>query len=295
MSKKPSIMGIAAHCDDIEFLFGGTLLKYHDKFDYEIIYIQSTNNMSGSWAQVNGNPPLPEGDYKRRKTEPFPGRVSFQVPYFIEMPQRKKESQDSARDFFDTDAIFLDYPQRHYTDEDLNVIDLVYGSPRPDCVPEGMPSIVTAHDHKEEVAKLAGMILEKDPEVIITHAPVDYTEEHTSTSHLVRKAFEMAKKEGYDGSLIFAMAVTAGRYGKFFDNFDVFVDITSFEEKKRCSIGYHRTQVPFAERLDLEDLPRGEKCGVKAAELFYTFEISATREGVLTEELRKNYAQCAAR
>ena len=43
-----SLMVIGAHCDDIEFNFGATMLKYHEKFGYDIVYVQSTNNMSGS-------------------------------------------------------------------------------------------------------------------------------------------------------------------------------------------------------------------------------------------------------
>lgn len=290
MKAKHSVMGVAAHCDDVEFLFGGILLKYHDVFDYEVVYVQSTNNMSGEWTVTNGFPPLPEGDYKRELCpRPNAAYHVYHVPYFIEMPQRKKESQTVAEKFFGTDAVFLDYPQRHYFDKDLRKIELCYGAPRPDCVPENMPSIMTAHDHPEEVEKVASLILEKNPEVIITHAPVDYTEEHTATSHLMRKAFLAAKKRGYDGSLIFAPPLTPRTYGELFERFDVFVDISGFEEKKRFMIGHHNTQVPYPERLDLEDLPRGAKCGVKAAELFYNFEISSSREGTLTDELRNNY------
>ncbi len=283
-------MGVAAHCDDVEFLFGGTLLKYHEKSDYRVIYVESTNNMSGSWALKDDKPELPPGDFKREKKEYFPGRFCWQVPWFIEMPRRKEEAALAAACYGAT-PVFLDYPQRHYWNEDLVRIDLEYGAPRPACVPEHMPTIVTAHDHPEEVARVTKFILEEDPEVIITHAPVDYTEEHTATSHLMRKAFLAARKQGYDGSLIFAQGVTAGLYGSFFDQFDTFIDITGFEKKKREVLGKHACQVPFPEKLDIEDIPRGKRCGVGAAELYYVFELSGTRQGLLTEELKKNYRQ----
>lgn len=293
---RPSIMGVAAHCDDIEFLFAGTLLKYHENFSYRICYVESTNNMAGGWAiNSEGKPELPLGDYKKEKTEVFPGRFSWQVPWFIEMPQRKKEAADAAA-CFGTEPIFLDYPQRHYWDADLKKVELVYGEPRPECVPEDVPTILTAHDSAAEVAKTAELILKENPEVIITHAPVDYTEEHTATSHLIRKAFLSAKMNGYDGSLIFAHAVTAGKYGSFFDQFDTFVDISGFETKKREVLGKHACQVPYPERLDIEDIPRGKRCGVHAAELFYVFELSQTRDGAFTEELKRNYrAVCTDR
>ena len=284
-----TVMGVGAHCDDIEFLFGGTLVKYREKYDYHVCYVESTNNMAGQWA-INsaGKPELPPGNYNRVKKEPFPGRFCWEVPWFIEMPQRKKEAADAAA-CYGTTPIFLDYPQRHYWDEKLKKIDLVYGAPRPTCIPENAPTIVTAHDSPAEVAKTAQLILKEDPEVIITHAPVDYTEEHTATSHLIRKAFLAAKKQGYDGSLIFAHPVTSGWYGNFFDQFDTFIDITGFELKKLEVLGKHACQVPYPEYLDIEDIPRGKRCGVGAAELFYVFEMSETRDGYLTQELKNNF------
>lgn len=253
---QPSVMGVAAHCDDIEFLFGGTLLKYHKKYHYLVCYVQSTNNMAGSWAvNSDGKPELPSGDYKKEKKEVSPGRFSWEIPWFIEMPQRKKEAADAAA-CFGTEPIFLNYPQRHYWDVNLNRIDLAYDSSRPSCVVKGMPPIVTAHDFPAEVQKTADLILREDPEVIITHALVDYTEEHTATSHLIRKSFLAAKKRGYDGSLIFAHPVTSGLYGSFFDQFDTFIDITGFEREKREVLGKHASQIPYPERLYLIQVRR---------------------------------------
>ena len=78
---QPSVMGVAAHCDDIEFLFAGTLLKYHEKYNYRVCYVESTNNMAGCWAvNAAGQPELPPGDYKKVKKEVFPGRFCWDVP-----------------------------------------------------------------------------------------------------------------------------------------------------------------------------------------------------------------------
>ena len=258
-------MAVAAHCDDIEFLMGGTLLKYHREFGYEIVYVQSTNNMSGEWSQaLEGErakitPQIPSYIQPVKSSENNGIRKNI-VPWYYEMAQRKREAEASAMKYFGTHPIHLDYPQRHYKDGNLNTIELHYGAPRPDCVPENFTSILTAHENKDAVERVVRLILEKDPEVIITHAPVDYTEEHTCTCHLLRKAFLEAKKRGYDGSLIFAQSVTSGSYGRFFDCWDVFTDITGFSELKREGIGMHACQVPYPERLDLEDSQRGVRC-----------------------------------
>ena len=130
-------MLIAAHADDIEFNLGGTALKYHERFGYEIVYVQSTNNMSGNWNQH-----LEEG--KRRNTVPeavlpvikrtedldTKTRTTF-VPWYVIMPQRKKECEQAAREFFGTEPIHLNHPQRHYTNVKLEQVELRYGAPRP--------------------------------------------------------------------------------------------------------------------------------------------------------------------
>ena len=95
----------------------------------------------------------------------------------------------------------------------------------------------------------------------------------------------------YAHILIFAHPVTSGWFGKFFDQFDTFVDITGFEKRKREILGKHACQVPYPERLDIEDIPRGKRCGVDAAELFYVYELSETRDGILTRELKKNFKE----
>lgn len=300
-----TLMAVAAHCDDIELIAGGTLLKYHQKFNYEIVYVQSTNNMSGGWSvalegeRARTAPQLPEWVSPISSSEfnsYLDGRggkfCNHTIPWYYEMMERKREADAAAIKFFGTHPIHLDYPQRHYIDRNLNKIEICYGAPRPDCVPENFPTILTAHENEEAILRVTRLILETNPEVIVTHSPIDYTEEHTSTTHLIRKAFLAAKKHGYDGSLIFANPPTSGSYGNFFDHWDTFVEITGFSELKREAIGMHACQIPYPDRLDLEDVLRGQVCGVGEAETFFVFDISQTRKGDLTEELRQNNQYC---
>jgi LmbE family N-acetylglucosaminyl deacetylase len=297
--KKNKLMVIAAHCDDVEFNFGSTMLKYHEQFGYEIIYVQSTNNMSGGWAEaVEGEraataPKVPAWvtDIQSHAS----GRcISHQVPWYIEMAQRKLEAANAARKFFHTEPIHLDYAQRHYWDRKLNKIDLRYGSPLPDCLDPEIPTIMTACDDRKAINRVADLILEKDPEVILTHAAVDYTFEHTGTTLLVKKAFTKAQEKGYDGSLLCALAPVSIELGKFFDRWDSFVETTGYLAKKREAIGMHACQVPYPDVLDLMDAVRGKICGFGEIEPYTVVELSETRRGPLTEELIKNHNFCNA-
>ena len=73
-------MAIRAHADDIKFNAASTLLKYYEK-GYEVIYVQSTNNMSGTWSHL-----LPDGTKEVRI-----------VAWSELMPQRKLECEKAAK------------------------------------------------------------------------------------------------------------------------------------------------------------------------------------------------------
>lgn len=297
---KPSkLMSIAAHCDDIELNFGATMLKYHEAFGYDIVYVLSTNNMSGQWTEATegeyaGQPKLPDWiTEKQTVASPAHGRLIHQVPWYHEMPQRKREAEAAARDCFDTVPIHLDYAQRHYTDRTLNTVDLRYGAPAPDCYDPAIPTIMTACDDPEQIRRVATLMLEKDPEVIFTHAAVDYTFEHTGTTLLVKKAFYQAKAAGYDGSLLCAANPGKNAMGRFYDRWDSFVDTTGYFEKKKVAIGKHACQMPYPDTLMLFDVHAGKICGTcQTAEPFVVVSLSETRDGPLTRELKQNHRYC---
>lgn len=116
--KKRTVMAVGAHADDIELEVGGTLLKYRDA-GYDIIYVMSTNNFSGTWAQL-------KGDGTIRVDNP---------PYHVIMPQRKKEVA-AAAGVLRAKVVHLDHPQRHYTRDDGPWRRFVLGrSCRKGCLP----------------------------------------------------------------------------------------------------------------------------------------------------------------
>ncbi|MFA7158426.1 MAG: PIG-L family deacetylase [Kiritimatiellia bacterium] len=294
---KNKLMVIAAHCDDIELNFGATMLKYHEKFKYDIIYVQSTNNMSGGWSEVikgerAGLSKMPEWITEKETRAASKERLNHMVPWYYEIQQRKKEAANSARDLFHTVPIHLDYAQRHYTDRNLKKIDLRYGMPAPDCYDPAIPTIMTACDDPAQVERVANLILEKDPEVVLTHAAVDYTFEHTGTTLLVKHAFYKAQSKGYNGSLLCSLSPSMMELGRFYDRWDAFIDTTGFFKKKLEAAGKHACQIPYPDQLDLFDAYAGKICGCETAETYTVAWLSDARGGALTDEFAKNHDRC---
>lgn len=252
------LMAIGAHADDIELNIGGTLIKYRD-LGYEVVYVMSTNNMSGGWSKL-----FPDGTRETRVP-----------PYDEIMPQRKLEAARAA-EFFGTEAIHLEHPQRHYTSKDGKHIELRYDNPRPGCVEPDTPTILTAHEDENSVRKLADLILTHSPEAVMTHGPIMVDMEHIGTCLLVTKAYWKAVDDGYEGTLLHWLHVEPTIYSKTFDRWDTFVDISGYQEKKLAAIGLHACQMPDPSRLDF--IPWGEECGCVNAETF-------TIGGGLTDKL----------
>ncbi len=264
-------MALGAHADDIEFNVVSSLIKYHER-GYQVVYVMATNNMSGKWSRI-----LPDGTREVRN-----------LPWYKIMPQRKLECAHAARELFNTEPIHLDYPQRHYIDASGKQIDLRYGAPAPDCVMPDIPTILTAHEHKPAVEKVAALILEKNPEAILTHAPLDSNPEHSCTNLLVYKAFLEAQKCGYSGSLLFWLEVTASGRGATFNLWNTFINTSGYFERKLQAIGIHACQVPRPVTLDLEDVLRGRICGCESAEVFNVCQIGDNNQGEFIQEIINN-------
>ena len=289
---KHSIMAIGPHCDDVEIEFGAALLKYHREYGYKIIYVESTNNMSGAWMQKDGFPPLPEGDYQRKAEPRDEHRVEYSVPWFIEMPQRKKEAEAAARAFFDTEVIHLDYAQGAYFNGNVEQVVAGYGTECPSCTSAAHPTILSACKDSREVARVRDFILREDPEVIFCLNVVDLNPEHCATAVLVRKAFYQAQKMGYGGSLLFPAPLNPTGFGSWSDRWDTFVDTTGYEDEKRRAIGVHACQIPYPERLDLMDKLHGALCGCGEAEAYDISYLAGEDAGELTAELCRNRKYC---
>ena len=246
-------MAVGAHADDIEFSVGGTLLKYRDR-GYEVVYVMATNNMSGIWNTLREDGTV---DQKRHPPE-------------IIMPRRKVEAEAGAA-ALGTVPIHLDHPQRHYNGPNGECIELRYGCEQPGVVPPDVPSILTAHEDETARRTAADLILEHDPECIVTHGLVQQDMEHVGTCLLITKAYWDAVERGYAGGLLH-WRVGFTHCGSLNMRWDTFIDITGHLQKKLEIGGLHECQCPRPFRPDSpihhRALAYGTACGCDAAETY---------------------------
>lgn len=247
-------MVVGAHADDNEIHVGGTLLKYH-ALGYDIIYVMSTNNMSGGANELQ-----PDGTVKKLPPEGT-----------VKMSARRKGECDAAAAVLDTKPIHLDHPQRHYRDEGGQKFELCYGSPLPAGVPADVPSILTACEHKPSIEKLAELILEHDPECVLTHGVNQVNIEHFATGLLTTNAYWQAVDQGFKGALL-QWVEAHTRHGEAQMRWDTYVDYTPHLDEKMKLIGKHACQKPLAHEPNfgqrLQAKWWGSACGCGAAEVF---------------------------
>jgi LmbE family N-acetylglucosaminyl deacetylase len=249
-----SIMVVGAHADDIEINAGGTIAKYVDR-GYRIVYVMSTNNMSGITQALQ-----PDGSVTRTIETPTPM-----------MARRKRECDDAAA-MMNVTPIHLDHPQRHYNGPDGKQKELRYGCELPEGVPADVPSILTAYEDPASRQRLTDLILQTKPECVLTHAMAEINIEHVGTSLLVTRSVGQAVAAGYKGALLHWRRVFP-ELGEVNARWDTYVDITGYLDARMRLIGAHRCQLPLAHRPDFPHRTRvlewGGKCGCEAAEVFY--------------------------
>ncbi len=253
MTTTPKIMVVGAHADDVEILAGGTLCKYRAQ-GHEIVYVMSTDNMSGGVHTLQ-----PDGTVT----------TTHEPPELMSARRKRECAAAAAR--LGTTPIHLDHPQRHYRDAAGVQHELRYGCARPPTVPPEVPTILTAYEDEASVARLTELILEHDPVCVITHDLAVTSIEHQATVLLVVASFWRAVGQGFGGAML------QGReddlvFGDLNARWDTFVDITDTLDQKMQLIGCHACQMPTAHYPHhghrQRPLKWGAACGCSAAEVF---------------------------
>ncbi len=137
-------------------------------------------------------------------------------------------------------------------------------------------------ESEESVGRLAEIIREVRPTLIITHDPNDYMADHSDVAHLVLKASFVATLPHYEGVVGEMYPVVPPVY--YMDTLmgiqstpEEYVDITEFFDTKRRMLECHESQVVWLREHDGIDVVdnmtvvarfRGLQCGVRYAEAF---------------------------
>lgn len=259
------IMAIYSHADDIEGNAGGTILKYLEQ-GYKLVYVMSTNNMSGGWNYLKEDGSI----------------ASNPVPWYVIMPQRKLEAANAAKLMNDAVVYHLDHAQRHYRDRDGVMHTVGYGTEPANCVvPE--TSILTAHEDPAARKQIADLVEKYQPEAVFTHDTIQLDMEHIATSVLVTRALKECK---YKGMILLSPCVDEPFCGNIYNCCQSFVDVTDFYDRKMDLIKVHNCQMPKVDHLTWRPWKRAAKC--KYAEVFAVVQ-PGEEGGPLRDELLANW------
>ncbi len=253
-------MAVYSHADDIECNAGGTILKYLAK-GYHLIYVMSTNNMSGCWNSLDA-----DGNICSRK-----------VPWYEIMPQRKREAAAAAQKF-NAVLVHLDHSQRHYTDRNLELHYVGYGTEPVNCTKNGF-SILTAHESPEARKQLADLVEKYQPEAVLTHDSIQLDMEHIGTSLLVTRTLKECR---YQGMILLSPCVDVPYCGEIYNCRQSWIDISATYEEKMETIKIHACQMPKVSHLTWRPWESGTGC--KHVEAFAVVQMPGKR-GELCEEI----------
>lgn len=264
-----TILAIGAHADDLELQMGGTLAKYHQGYGYDIIYVMATNNMSGA---------------KHAEFDPADTR-----PLHVRTSELRKREAEAAANYFGTNAVHLDHPQRHFSltpgPDGGERVYADYGAPAFEGQDSGIPCILRAHEHPPSIQRVIDLIRKYDPEVIFTHGGPIGNLEHAATQLLVNKAYWAAVGQGYQGMLVGWHDLGWNHFCEYRQRWDTHVDISDYWQQKMDATRLHVTMKPHPEQLDWPEW--GPACNCRHAEVFDVIgRIKNTlQQGALTLEL----------
>jgi LmbE family N-acetylglucosaminyl deacetylase len=224
-ARRKSICVIMAHADDIEYNAGGTLATYISR-GYRGLYGVMSRCNSGYNVGPDGR-----GIY---------------TSSLVQIPVRRAEATAAAA-VYGAETYFGDILERHYTQRDGTQIALSFrGSPGPaDDVPEGIPfaEINRSADAPDSPIKaLAKILVEWEPEVVISQRFQDTNPDHYCAALGLYQAWQAARKENPRIGA-FWMPVVANPEGMF-PSFapNRFVDVTGHEETCLQALACHKSQ-----------------------------------------------------
>ena len=246
---KKNLVAVCAHADDAELNAGGTMAKWAAEGG-SVRIIMATNNCSGYL--------IPESGDESAKVRLPPAETA----------EVRRREQAAAAAMVDADVVELGYWQRHYW-YGGKVMDVGYEAMP--GYPGGLPRelcILIAANEQKDIKRLADILVESKPSVVLTQAPFDIDPEHHAVCALVWQAMADERLKGVP---LRFWSPSSGSAGGFFDpNYDHVEDISHYFDTKVELCGCHASQMTAKRRGIVRKRAAcwGAKIGCKYAEPF---------------------------
>ncbi len=242
---KKTIMFFGAHADDMEIRAAGTMRRFVED-GYEAVSVMMTNNLCGAFADD--------------KTDQY-----FSTGPAETQAIRHREARDAA-DLLGVKLVFLDYKENSYFNGTKRVF---FGMDDYDAKTIGREPLIVAQYLQHCIADTAKVLLEYEPEIVITHNIANSNPEHCAAAHLTHSAFRHAAARAGLRELWMTCRVQSPSDILFLSP-NVLVDVAKYHDMKLESLRRHRSQRIDLNRVIATDAYWGRVAGAPYAEAFRT-------------------------
>lgn len=249
-NSKKVLIAIAAHADDAEINAGGLLAKWAAAGG-QIHILMATNNCSGPMIPDSGD------EHAKRRLGP------------LETHCIRHREQDAAAALLSAKMHYLNYYQRHYWNGREEVHEgYTYSDPLPEGLPHTLPILIACNE-PDHMDRLAAMIGDLKPDLVLTQTPADRDPEHHAVAAMVWESF-LRNPELQRVPLRFWSSSTASPGGLLDPHYDHIEDISDTYGRKLELCACHASQMT-ARRYDVVTRRAaywGRRIGVAYAEPF---------------------------
>ena len=243
---KKTIMFFGAHADDMEIRAAGTMRRFVED-GYEVVSVMMTNNLAGAYVDEKTDQYFTTGPAETQEI-------------------RHREARDAA-ELLGVKLLFLDFKEASYFDGTKRVYFGMEDYDAKNTI--GREPLIVAQYLEHCIADTAKVLLEHEPEIVITHNIANCSSEHCAASHLTHNAFRRAAaKAGLKELWMTCRVQSSGDI--LFLSPDVLVDITKYHEMKLESLRRHKSQRIDLNRVIATDTYWGRVAGAPFAEAFRT-------------------------
>jgi LmbE family N-acetylglucosaminyl deacetylase len=247
-----TLVAVPAHADDAELNAGGAMAKWAAAGG-SIHIVMVTNNCSGSMIPPDGS------EEAKRRLPP------------LETTAIRRREQEAAAALLGAKVHYLDYCQRHFWDGEKEISEGYGDIPAPPGI-AGHPPILIACQQREHIERLAKLLVELRPGLVLTQSVLDLDPEHHAVAAMVWHAFRRREAELGNVPLRFWTPGSSCQDGLFDPGYGHIEDISEFHERKLELCRCHASQMTQV-RLDMVERRAklwGAGIGVRYAEPFKT-------------------------